>query len=506
MLSTRKILLALAATALLGPFAAAQEVNPMVPVDYYRDTGLVANTGSEREVVISFAVVFEGVSSLALHFDEVQLAGDIALGNESILRITSYGDGAVQTMNATHVEQWNNGSAYFNGNAVQVEVIAAPGTGNNRLVLESLELGVPAGIQETQCGPVDDRQPSSDPRVARLMPVGCTAWLINDCGKCFLSAGHCGAGQGSSLQFNVPFSTAGGSLVFPSPDDQYAYDASSKQSMNSTDDWQYFGAFPNSNTGLTPFQAMGDAFDLVSPPGSPAGQNIRITGHGTDSTPNSTYNQVQQTHVGPWVSIGTNLNYQTDTTGGNSGSPVIWEEMDMAVGIHTNGGCSTGGGGSNNGTPITASSLQNALNNPQGVCNAGDNFTNLGETLFVAPFNRPPSLTMCGDLTPSSPLSIDLGIRLPPTALNIDMTAFMFLGFSAINIPFEGGVLVPSPDVVRAFGVDTSMQNAGLGFDILWPTNIISGTSFWLQAWVPFDDGGAVSGTLASNALTFTTP
>jgi hypothetical protein len=337
------------------------------------------------------------------------------------------------------------------------------------------------------------------------MPVGCTSWMINDCGKCFLSAGHCGAGAGSSVQFNVPFSTAGGSLVFPPPEDQYAYDAASRQFLNSTDDWQYFGVFPNSTTGLTPYEAMGAAFDLVTPP-NPAGQTIRITGHGTDSTPNSTYNQIQQTHAGPFVSVGTNLNYQTDTTGGNSGSPVIWDEMDVAIGIHTNGGCSTSGSGSNNGTPITAPSLQNALANPLGVCKGGSNYVDLGEFLFVAPFNRPPSLTMCGDLTPNSDLSVDLGVRIPPTALNYSMTAWFILGFSPINVPFEGGILVPNPDVLKAFVVDTSMQNAGVGFDITWPASIGSGVDFWMQAWIPFSDGGSVSGTLASNAVNFTTP
>ena len=234
----------------------------------------------------------------------------------------------------------------------------------NRVVLDGLQVGVPAGPQETQCGPVDDRVPSSDPRVCRLMPVGCTAWLINDCGKCLLSAGHCGAGAGSSVQFNVPFSTGGGSLVFPPPEDQYAYDNNSRQFLNSTDDWQYFGVFPNSNTGLTAYEAMGDAFELVLPPAAPGNETIRITGHGTDSTPNLTFNQVQQTHSGPLVGVGTNLNYQADTTGGSSGSPVIWDNVDKAIGIHTNGGCSTSGGGSNNGTPISSGSLQTALANP----------------------------------------------------------------------------------------------------------------------------------------------
>jgi hypothetical protein len=505
MLLARKAFLAVAAAALLVPFAQAQETNPMVPVSYHRDTGFVSNEGTERQVIISFAVMFDAVSSMSLRFEDVVLSGSIEAGDESILRITSLHDGAVQTMNAVHVQQWANTSAYFNGNIVQVEVIASPGTGENRVIVEGLEVGVPASLPETQCGPEDNRVPSSDPRVARLMPVGCTSWMINDCGKCFLSAGHCGAGAGSSVQFNVPFSTSGGSLVFPPPEDQYAYDNSSRQFLNSTDDWQYFGVFPNSNTGLTPYQAMGAAFDLVTPP-NPAGQNVRITGYGTDNSPNSTYNQIQQTHVGPFVSVGTNLNYQTDTTGGNSGSPVIWEEMGAAVGIHTNGGCSTGGGGSNNGTPITATSLQAALANPKGVCKGGSNFVDLGSFLFVPPFNRPPSLGLCGDLTGGSDLSLDVGVRVPPAAINYSMTAWFILGFSAINAPFEGGVLVPNADVVQAFPFDTSSQMAGLTVTSTWPVGIGSGVDFWLQTWLPFTDGGSVSGTLATNAVMFTTP
>lgn len=44
------------------------------------------------------------------------------------------------------------------------------------------------------------------------------------------------------------------------------------------------------------------------------------------------------------------MRYQTDTEGGNSGSPVIDEATGNAVGVHTHGGCSTSGGGNNSGT------------------------------------------------------------------------------------------------------------------------------------------------------------
>jgi hypothetical protein len=72
--------------------------------------------------------------------------------------------------------------------------------------------------------------------------------------------------------------------------------------------------------------------------------------------------------VGPYVTFtGTTVQYQTDTTGGNSGSPIILEDLGVAIGVHTNGGCDSGGG-QNSGTGVNNVGLQYALANPQGVC------------------------------------------------------------------------------------------------------------------------------------------
>jgi hypothetical protein len=111
---------------------------------------------------------------------------------------------------------------------------------------------------------------------------------------------------------------------------------------------------------------------------------------------------------------------------------------------------------------------------------------------------------MCGDLTPNSSLSIDVGVRIPISALNYSMTVWLILGFTPLNAPFEGGILVPNPDVLKAFALDTTMQDTGVSLGINWPAGIGAGTDFWMQAWVPFSDGGSVSGTLASNAVMFT--
>ena len=357
-------LVATAATATAQTKPLAQE---SIPMPY--DTGLASNDGQEPSVVHSFPIHMDGAPWMRLFFDEVQLSGDPEDGTGSILRITSMLDGGQQRMNAVHVGQWENSSAYFNGDAVLVEVLAFPGTGQNRVELASVTVGI-QDFEESQCGGLDDRVPSSDPRSGRLLSIGCTGWIINDTENCMLTAGHCGPSGSYVLQFNVPASNSNGSLNNPAPEDQYSVDAASIQTNGGSgigDDYAYFGCFPNSNTGLTPFETQGSAFNIVNPPTYQNGQQIRITGFGVDFNDN-TRNQTQQTHLGPRVntSLSTEVEYQTDTEGGNSGSPVILESTGDAIGIHTHGGCSTSAG--NHGTGINHPGLQNYLANPQGVC------------------------------------------------------------------------------------------------------------------------------------------
>ena len=371
-LSTLRGGLVAAALALVPASLASAQIGtpPTLTVPRNFDTGWVRNDGAELDVIISFEVYEPQASWLRVYFDEVELGGDLPSGNQAILRITSHRDGAIQELDITHVRQWEKSSAYFNGDKVQVEVVAHPGTGA-RLNLRAIEMGLVPTDPASQCGGQDNRELSSDPRVARLLPIGCTGWMIDDCQHCFLTAGHC-QGNISVIQFNVPLSSNGGSLNHPGPEDQYSKDNSSLQGNGGQgvgDDWAYFGTFPNSNTGLTAYEAQGWSFVLETPPASPTGKKIRITGHGTDS---GNRNQVQQTEFGPMaVSNGTHLGYRTDTTGGNSGSPVIHKQRDHAIGIHTHGGC-TDTGGYNSGTGVNHAGLQAALSNPQGICDDGD--------------------------------------------------------------------------------------------------------------------------------------
>lgn len=347
---------------------AQQEAPPSITIPLAFDSGSVENQTGAPATVISIPISVAQAPWMRLKFSEVVLAGDPEQGTGSMLRVTSLLDGAEQRMNARHVAEWQESSAYFNGDTLLVEVIAQPGSGENRLVFESVTVGEDWVFEKSQCGSTDDRVLSTDVRAARILPVGCTGWLINDACGCFLTAGHCSFAA-SVMQFNVPLSTSSGQLVNPPPEDQYSVDATSVQSnggLGVGNDYAYLGCFANSNTGLTPAQAQGSTFVIVNPPAYQNGQTIRITGYGTDSTP-SQNNQVQQTNTGPRVSAsGTTVSYQTDTEGGNSGSPVIFESTGQAIGIHTHGGCSTTAG--NSGTSIAHSGLQAFLASPKGVC------------------------------------------------------------------------------------------------------------------------------------------
>jgi V8-like Glu-specific endopeptidase len=341
------------------------------PVPVRVDSGWVENSGDEPAAVFATTLEIPEALWLRLTFDDVQLAGRAADRDASYVRITGLLDGYAQQLDARHVRAWHNTSAYFNGSEVLIELIAYPRTGPNRLVMSSVSAGERGYASDRSlCGPTDDRVLSSDPRIARLQPGGCSAFLVDDCAHCLYTASPC-LSANSVVEFNVPLSNADGSVNHPPPEDQYAIDWNSVQYSGAAqpgNNWAYFGCPPNSNTGLTPFEAQGDYFTVVTTPPA-VGNNVRLTGYGTVTTPAPlTWNQVQKTSVGPLVtSAGTLLQYSADTTGGTAGAPVIWEDIGQAVGIHSAGGC-TEAGGANNGTGTNHADLLMARDYPTGVC------------------------------------------------------------------------------------------------------------------------------------------
>lgn len=344
-------------------------------IDLGIDSGWVRNLAGTGKPEVVFWKIIEvpGAEWLRLHFRDVTLAGNLEVRRAAYLRLTSVKDGDIQYLDAYHLPHYNDSSAFFNGDAVLVELVAYPKTTSSRIVIDSVTAGEPSIFTKSICGPTDDRQLSSNPRAARHS-VGCTSWLWNDHNNQFHTAGHCGASGSSVMSFNVPLSNPNGSLNQSAAKDQYPVNAASVASTNGGvgNDWLYFGCLPNSNTGLTAFQAQGACYTLgASAPGG-TGQNIDITGYGTVSSPVSpTWNQVQKVHVGPYQGlVGTAVTYRTDTTGGNSGSPVLNADSGLVIGVHTHGGCTTGGG-ANQGTALQNNGWAAARNAPKGVCSYG---------------------------------------------------------------------------------------------------------------------------------------
>jgi hypothetical protein len=336
------------------------------------DSGPVRSTGTMPEVVYSALITEPNAQWLRVQFGQVDFAGLKSEGTGAYLRITSMLDQAHQYLDAETIQHWEHTSAYFNGDTVLVELIAHPGTGPSRALITGALAGEPAVWNpESICGPSDDRKLSKDPRSARTSG-GCSAWVFDRGGinKAMSSAGHCGITGSSVIFFNVPLSNPNGTIVNPPPKDQYVVDPASitKNAGNNApgNDWVTFGVFANSTTGLTAFQAQGAYYSIVE--SVPAlGTNVRITGYGTTSSPISpTWNQVQKTHVGKLNGGGTNPQYNPDTTGGNSGSPIINDDSGEVFGVHGYGGCNSGGG-NNSGTSISVTAYKNAVNTPKGV-------------------------------------------------------------------------------------------------------------------------------------------
>jgi V8-like Glu-specific endopeptidase len=331
------------------PLSAQRAEYPVERTPIAVDSGYLANPDAVERVLWTHDVPVAAAWA-QLHFGTCNLPAGSFLRIASVQRL----DWA-QRHDAHTLLDYEGWSCQFFGQAVRVELVAAPRSLANRVVIDTAVAMHVDGVAapETICGPTDDRVLSSDPRACRINS-SCSAWLYSE--YAVGTAGHCmSSTSGQILHFNVPLSTAGGATVPAHPNDQYALQNGTLQRLDAGigNDWSSSAALRNSNTNLFPGQAQGSHYAVANAPAFAAGQVIRITGYGTGNgtSGSPTWNQVQKTHTGDRAST-TNVNalsYRTDTTGGNSGSPVIWVATDEVVGVHTHGGC-TSSGGANSGT------------------------------------------------------------------------------------------------------------------------------------------------------------
>jgi V8-like Glu-specific endopeptidase len=381
---------------------APQSINTDPPpyriIAYSLDSGVHDGDATPDQIAFRQVIHIEGTAWLRIHFAAYQL------GEASYITLTSLKDQGVQRFDKTSLHDWSEISAFFNGEAVELVLHVASADRGVFVRIDQVLAGQPTTAPvvvdhvaqpNDLCG-ADDRIGSSDGREGRLSTLNtgplafCTAWLVSN--GALLTAGHCADfdpdGNGPMLpdgvldwtnntivEFNVPTSTISGTVNFASPNDQYPVDLTSVtwrfdgEGQGLGKDWSVFGVNANSNTHVKPHAAQG--FFRMTYQIPAVSSTIRVTGYGIDNTPlgktdgENAQTRTNQTSTGPYDAnhrSGTDIwhTYAVDTTGGNSGSPIVWENNGFTIGIHTNGGC-TASGGNNAGTGFGVLALQQAI-------------------------------------------------------------------------------------------------------------------------------------------------
>ena len=292
------------------------------------NTGNLDNAVKERTVLFDDIVTVNNAAWVRLHF------GDTKLDRDSFIRVTSLRDGEVQELDASTLSMWNSSSAYFNGNAVRVEVIGG-GLTSNSLSIDTATWELADANRGDGCGicSADDRVPSSDNRFARLMPVGCSATMYNT-DSCFVTAGHC-LSSADVLEFNVPDSSGSCNVNHPPVADQFPVIAQSGTDGGVGNDYGGMKAGTNSS-GQTPYERYGVMVPLAS--SIPSSGNLTVNGYGVDSE--CVRSQTQQFCEGPMLSLtGDTVTYNLDVTYGNSGSSILYNGEIIGVVTHCSYNC-----------------------------------------------------------------------------------------------------------------------------------------------------------------------
>lgn len=295
------------------------------------DGGVRFNPAAAEAAVHSAQVRVEGAPWLRLHFGPAMV-----LDKGSFVRLTSALDGEMQELDADGIARWGGSSAYFNGDAVLVELVAGPQAGRNRLVIAQVSTEAAGNVagDPGECGicEADDRLPSSEGWTARLLPAGCTASVWNR-DSCMVSAGHC-IQEGMTVQFNVPDSAADCTIVHPPVADQFPVVAFDSASGGVGNDWSVLVPGPNA-AGELPFERYGQYRPLGGGVVTPAAA-IALTGYGVNTF--CPWSQTQQTSGGVITEVApAHLEYDADVRIGNSGTAIMRD--GEIVGIVTHCGC-----------------------------------------------------------------------------------------------------------------------------------------------------------------------
>ena len=324
-------LLALAATPALAQNTLQWPIGEYV--SYKVDTGQLTNADRAYDVIFETTVTVKDAAWLRLHFNSAQLP------KGSFIRMTSALDNEVQELDAAGLTMWNYGSAYFNGDTVYLELIAAPQTSHNRFVLEEVSTQLIDPEHRGPCADDDCGMCGSDDRVlsyedwsGRILPVG---WHGHN-----LQRGQLHSHRWPLLRrattmtpssSTFPLSSSNCSTNNPPVADQFPITAHLFNNGGVGADWGVCTTGTNSS-GQTIYERYGIIRPIASTAGT-NGQAIAVWGYGVDNT-DPTYSQVQQYSSGSINGVySTYYTHNADITYGNSGSSMI--RSDEIIGIIT---------------------------------------------------------------------------------------------------------------------------------------------------------------------------
>lgn len=293
--------------------------------ELHLDSGQLANPDINAKTVFSNVLTIRDAAWMRIYFTDVILEAD------SFVRITSLLDKQVQELDANAIAMWDNSTAYFNGNSLLVELVAAPWTNNNRIVIDQVAIEIAVALPTGTCGICgpDNRVASDVDWSARLLPAGCTASVWNT-SSCIVSAGHCMGGN-MVIQFRVPNSSANCNLNHPPVADQFPITSFLFTNGGVGNDWAAMTSGTN-NLNETAYERYGEFRPIAtSPPGGL--QDLTIWGFGVDSQ--CALSQKQQTSTGTVTSVNsTYFRHDVDATFGNSGSGIIRNGQILGIVTH----------------------------------------------------------------------------------------------------------------------------------------------------------------------------
>ncbi|MEZ5966431.1 MAG: trypsin-like serine protease [Planctomycetota bacterium] len=286
-------------------------------------------------VAAAETIVFGHGSSVRLHFDRSELS------KGSVLEIASLLDGATERLCPKDFVGGCASSAYFNGPAVRLQLIAGPGATASSVHVCRLAVGGGSWTPTSICGLSDDRLPAQHNAVCRMVielgsTIGvCTGWLVNTSNG-IATAGHCldmPDLTGMVAEFNVPLSNADGSLVHPPAEHQYTYSPGTARFVNGGvgNDFGVFRVGPKFR--IFPYARQGTRFTLAAPQ-----KNVSCTRAGCGSA-DGVRNFALEAAIGDIDRVvGDEVRYRIDSSGGDSGGPVF-RNGTVAVAVHTHSSC-----------------------------------------------------------------------------------------------------------------------------------------------------------------------